>query len=262
MEYLVDGSRGFVGTNLIRELKKDRKNIVIEYQDDVCEEIKPIGRPSIVYHLAANTDPTYADDFEMYRNNVLGFLRVLEYSCRSRAKLIYASSAAIYGNGEGPLNAYAMSKKIMDDIAKEFFGRMEIVGLRFFNVYGQGELKKGKSASMITQWREQIKKGERPKIFEGEFKRDFIYIKDIVKSLLEARNLKNGIYDVGTGTATDFRDILKIVIKTLNVKTEPRFIKNPHLDKYQIFTKADISWGFRPDYTVESGIRDYFENYE
>lgn len=267
---LVDGSRGFLGTHLVRELKKDKNNMVIEYLRDVCEKFTLKADYDIIYHLAANTDTTFPNDMEMYRNNVVGFLRILEFALKEnifkkKTKLIYISSASVYGKKgkeEKPLNAYGHSKKIIDDIARRYFDALPIVGLRPFNVYGSGDAQKGKMASMITQWREQIKKNQNPVIFKGISKRDFIYVKDVVRSLIQAQKLKSGIYDVGTGRATDFLKVLNIIIEIMGIKVKPKFVKNPYLGKYQTYTKANLDWGFKPDFNIKSGIKDYFENYE
>ena len=263
---LITGSKGFIGSHLVEELKKDPNNAVVEYIQNTSDEFHIRTNHDIIYHLAANTDTTFSDDVEMYRNNILGFLRVLDFTIRCKARLIYASSAAVYGTKgkkEEPLNAYGHSKKLIDDIARKYFDKLPIIGLRFFNVYGFGEEKKGKMASMITQWKDQIENNKNPVIFAGTFKRDFIYVKDVVKALIKAKNLKSGIYDVGTGKATDFKDVLKIVIENLNILgVKQRFISNPHLGKYQIYTKANLDWGFRPDFDIKSGINDYFKNYD
>lgn len=253
------GGYGFLGSNLARVLQDKYKLTLCDA--DVCEGISIKNDFDYIYHLAANSDSRFPDDTEMYRNNILGFLEVLKFALRGKSKLIYASSAAVYGSkNDKVINAYAHSKMLIDEIAQRFFGRLKIVGLRPCNVFGKGELMKGKNASVITQWREQILKGQRPVIFKGDYKRDFIYVKDVVKGFEQAMKLKNGIYDLGTGIATDFRVVLDIVIETMGAKIEPRFIKNPYLETFQEFTRADISWGFKPDYTVKSGIRDYFEN--
>lgn len=262
---LVDGARGFIGTHLIQELKKDKNNVVIEYLKDVCENFTLKKDYDIIYHLAANTDTTFHNDIEMYRNNILSFLMVLDFAIKCKAKLIYASSAAVYGKrgrDEKPLNAYGDSKKVCDDIAKKFFNIIPIIGLRLYNVYGMGEEQKGKMASMITQWRKQVKRHNAPKIFDGTFKRDFVYIKDVTQAFIKAQKLKSGIYDVGTGKAVDFRIVLDIIMEELGSKRKPIFIPNPYLGKYQTYTKANLDWGFKPDYNIKTGIKDYFENYD
>ena len=261
-KWCITGGSGFIGSNLVETLQKNNEKDIELFNLDISLEFIPKEKPDIIIHLAANTDTTYPDDIEMYRNNIVGFLNVLKYAIDNKIKLIYASSGAIYGNDGEPLNAYGESKWICDKLAKRYFKNNLIVGLRFFNVYGPLERMKGKMASMITQWRDKINDGQQPVIFDGEFKRDFVYVKDVVKAILQARELKSGIYDVGTGEPTDFKDVLKTIIKTLGVEVEPKFIENPYMGKYQTFTKADIRWGFQPDYTIESGIKDYFKNYE
>ena len=262
MKYLLTGGQGFLGSNLLKKLLGEGERSIELFDSDVSVKFVPDKKPDIIYHLAANTSTTYSDDIEMYRNNIVGFLNVLRYAFDNKVRLIYASSASIYGNGERPLNAYSESKKMIDEMVKRYLDRMQIVGLRPFNCYGQKEIQKGKDASVITQWREQILKGRRPIIFNGDYRRDFIYVKDVIKGFRTAEKMKSGIYDLGTGIATDFRDVMKVVIQTLGVKIEPRFVENPYISKYQTFTKANLNWIFKPDYTVESGIKDYFENYE
>jgi len=255
----ISGGHGFIGSNLTRAFQ-DEYELTL-WDKDICEGINIENNFDYIYHLAANTDARFPDDVEMYRNNILSFLEILKFALNGKSKLIYASSAAVYGcKGVNIINAYAHSKRLVDEIAEKFSNRLKIVGLRPFNVYGKGELMKGKNASVITQWKEQILKGEKPVIFDGDYKRDFIYVKDVVKGFKEAMKLENGIYDLGTGIATDFFDVFKIVTKTMNVYIEPRVIKNPYLGTYQELTKASLNWGFKPDYTVESGIKDYFEN--
>ena len=261
-KYCCTGLLGFIGSNLLRKLLEEDEKDIESYTDDVSLGFCPKEKPDVIIHLAANVDTTYFDDIEMYRSNIVGFLNVLKYATDNNIKLIYASSGAIYGNDGFPLNAYGETKWICDKLAKRYFKTHEVVGLRFFNVYGPFEEQKDKMASTITQWRNQIQDGKRPIIFDGEFKRDFVYVKDVVKAILMAKTLKSGIYDVGTGVATDFRDVLKIIIKLFGDNINPKLIKNPHLGKYQTFTKANLDWEFKPDYTIESGIKDYFENYE
>jgi len=258
----ITGGFGFIGSNLVKALQ-DKYELVV-WDKELSKGIDIKNDFDYIYHLAANSDSRFPDDVEMYENNIVAFLEVLKFAVKGKAKLIYTSSAAVYGSRrEKIINAYAHSKILIDEIVKQFIKthpRLKIVGLRPFNCYGPGELMKGRNASVITQWREQILKGERPKIFKGKYKRDFIYIKDVVKGLKQAMRLKNGIYDLGTGVATDFRDVLRIVIKVLGVKVKPKFIKNPYSETYQEYTKADLNWGFKPDFTLEQGIRDYFEN--
>lgn len=259
LKIFITGGKGFIGLNLAKELRKDPQNRVVVYNKDICEKIKIKNNFDIIYHLAANTDTRFPDDINMYRNNISGFLNILDFALKGKSKLIYASSAAIYGDYQK--TAYANSKELIDEIAKFFFNRLQIVGLRFFNVYGPHEMQKGRMASMVTNWALQIKAGKRPVVFKEECKskRDFIYVKDIVKALKTAVKAKNGIYDAGTGNPRTFDDVLENVQKNLETKKEPVYISNPYKGRYQRFTKAKLGWGFKPDYTLEQGIKDYLQ---
>lgn len=261
MKFFVTGGKGFVGLNLVEELRKNPKNKVLVYDKDVCQKIKLKNDFDIIYHLAANTNTRYPDDVDMYRNNIAGFLNVLDFALKGKSKLIYASSAAIYGDYQK--TAYAKSKELIDEIAKFFFGRLPIVGLRFFNVYGPHEGQKGKMASMVTNWALQLKAGKWPVVFkeERQSRRDFVYVKDIVKALQTAIKTKNGIYDAGTGNPRTFDDVLRLVEANLGIKKEPIYVSNPYKGRYQRFTKAKLGWGFKPDYSLEEGIKDYLTNY-
>ncbi len=253
---LITGGQGFIGLNLVKELRRDPKNKVVVYNRDVCQKIRIKNNFDIIFHLAANADTRYLSDVEMYRNNILGFLNVLDFALKGKSKLIYASTAAMYGIYKK--TAYAESKIIGDEIARHFFNKLPLVGLRFFNVYGPYEKQKGKMASMITQWALQIKKGKRPVAFGKEdAKRDHIYVKDVVRALKIAIKKKNGIYDVGTGRAVTFDTVLENVQKALGTNLKPIYIKNPYKGAYQKYTRARLNWGFKPIYSLEQGIKDY-----
>lgn len=260
LRILITGGKGFIGLNLVEDLRKDPKNKVVVYNRDVRQKIRIKNNFDIIFHLAANTDTRYPSDIEMYRNNILGFLNVLDFALKGKSKLIYASTAAMYGTYKK--TAYAESKIIGDEIARHFFNRLPLVGLRFFNVYGPYEVQKGRMSSMITQWALQIKKGKRPKAFGKEdAKRDHIYVKDIVRALKMAIKKKNGIYDVGTGRAVTFDTVLESVQKALGTNLKPIYIKNPYKGAYQKYTRAKLNWGFKPKYTLEHGVKDYLNNH-
>ena len=262
MKFLVTGGKGFIGSNLVKELRKNPKNKVVVYDKvdgkDVCQKFRIKNDFDVIYHLAAISS-TRDDALTTLKNNIFGFLNVIDFALKGRSKLIYASSAAVYGKYQK--TAYAVSKIVGDEIAQYFFDKMPIVGLRPFNVFGPNEIQKGYMASMITQWTLQIKKGKRPKAFGGErkSKRDHIYVKDAVKAFIQAIGLKNGIYDVGTGKPRTYDDVLQAVQKTLGTNLKPIFIKNPYKGAYQRYTKAYVGWGFKADYTLERGVKDYLE---
>lgn len=260
MKFFVTGAKGFIGSNLAKELKKNSKNKVVLYNKDLCRPIKTKNNFDVIFHLAAISS-TRDEPVITLKNNLLSFLNIIEFAQKGKSRLIYASSAAVYGKYQK--TAYAVSKITGDEIAEYFFDKMPIVGLRPFNVFGPNEIQKGKMASMITQWTLQIKGGERPKAFGGEIrsKRDHIYVKDAVKAFLQAMKMKNGIYDVGTGKPRTYDDVLKAVQKTLGTNLKPIYIKNPYKGAYQRYTKADVSWGFKADFTLEQGVKDYLTNH-
>jgi ADP-L-glycero-D-manno-heptose 6-epimerase len=206
---------------------------------------------------------------------VESFRRILNFARPSKTRIIYASSAATYGpakeasaesSAAAPANIYAFSKVIMDNIARRAAAESPewiIVGLRYFNVYGPREAHKGVPASMAYHLSRQIKAGQRPRIFKhGEQKRDFVYVKDIVEGTICALDAKmSGIYNLGSGQARSFNELIDVLNKCLGTNLPPDYIDNPHAH-YQNFTQADLtntrrSLGYEPRFPLEEGVRDY-----
>lgn len=225
-----------------------------------------------IFHQGAISDTTCANQELVLKTNFESFEFFINKAKNDGATLIYASSAAIYGKatttnivseGEVPENVYGFSKLLMDKRLREVAeDDLRIISLRYFNVYGEGEYFKGTTASMILQLAEQIKREKRVRLFEfGEQKRDFVYIKDVIQANIKAMEAqKSGIYNVGSGVARSFNDIVAI-LKTHFGKFEVEYFKNPH-KFYQDFTCADISSTkadlfYEPRYSLESGIEDY-----
>ena len=203
------------------------------------------------------------------------FRRLLRFARPDRTRVVYASSGATYGAASGvnreadeaaPANVYAFSKVIMDNLARRAAAdepEWKIVGLRYFNVYGPREAHKGVPASMILHLSRQIKEGKRPRIFKhGEQKRDFVYVKDIVEGTLLALEAKeSGIYNLGSGQARSFNELIAILNKSLGTDYEPEYFDNPHAH-YQNHTEADLSkvreaLGYEPQFSLEAGVADY-----
>ncbi len=227
-----------------------------------------------IFHEAAISDTTVADQKIMVDTNVNAFKDLLDLANSKNADMIYASSAATYGNSdvfsigyENPNNVYGFSKLMMDNLAREYAknNSIRIVGLRYFNVYGEREFFKNKTASMVLQFGLQLLKGESAKLFEGSDKilRDFIYIEDVIQANIKACEAKkNGVYNVGTGKARSFQNIVDILKKELEVKREDIYIPNPYVKQYQYFTQADISdteyaLNYEPRFSLEDGIKAY-----
>jgi ADP-L-glycero-D-manno-heptose 6-epimerase len=228
-----------------------------------------------IFHQAAISDTRVYDQEIIMRTNVNSFYKLLTIAKQDNAVVVYASSAATYGSKpspqtigiEGPENPYGFSKLMMDNIADNFVKNnpeMKIVGLRFFNVYGEREYFKNKTSSMVIQLGHQILAGKTPRLFEGSenIKRDFVYIKDVVDANILATNAtKNGVYNVGSGLSRSFQDIADILQQELNTNLGTEYFPNPY-SGYQMDTCADISLSkeflnYNPQTTLEQGIKQY-----
>ena len=228
-----------------------------------------------IFHEAAISDTTALEQDLMIKTNVNAYKDLLEIALKHGANMIYASSAATYGNAESPQrvgreapnNVYGFSKLSMDHLSREYMknAAIQIVGLRYFNVYGKGEYFKNSTASMILQFGHQILSGKNPRLFEGSDKilRDFIYIEDIIQANIKAMQPKeSGVYNVGTGKARSFQDIVDILQHELGTSLECEYMPNPYIGSYQFHTEADISstkeaLGYVPAYEMEEGIKAY-----
>jgi ADP-L-glycero-D-manno-heptose 6-epimerase len=228
-----------------------------------------------IFHEAAISDTTAQEQDLMIKTNVNAYKDLLDLAIKHGANMIYASSAATYGNAkspqkvgrEAPQNVYGFSKLSMDYLSREYIksSDISIVGLRYFNVYGAGEYFKNTTASMVLQFGHQILSGKNPRLFEDSDKilRDFIYIEDIIQANIKAMNPKeSGVYNVGTAKARSFQDIVDILQKELNTSLACEYIPNPFIGSYQFHTQADIqttkeALGYEPAYEMEDGIKAY-----
>src|SRR2546421_5738697 len=302
--FVVTGGAGFIGSNLTLALQEkfpEARLTVIDdfrsgnfknltgYRGDFVAENLPTfdwrekfddpaaAGVDAIFHLASITDTTLHDQFVQVHDNVESFRRLLNFARPTKTRIIYASSAAIYGsateasiesNGAAPANVYAFSKVIMDNLAKRAAAESPdwiIVGLRYFNVYGPREAHKGIPASMVYHLSRQMKAGRQPRIFKhGEQKRDFVYVKDAVEGSIRALNAPtSGIYNLGTGQPRSFNELIDVLNKCLGTNLHPDYIDNPHAH-YQNFTQADLTnacnaLGYKPQFPLEEGVRDYMQ---
>ena len=228
-----------------------------------------------IFHEAAISDTTALEQDLMIKTNVNAYKDLLDLAVAHNANMIYASSAATYGNAESPQrvgreapnNVYGFSKLSMDNLSREYMKKtdIKIVGLRYFNVYGPHEYFKNTTASMVLQFGHQLLAGKNPRLFEGSDKilRDFIYIGDIIQANVKAMQPKDsGIYNVGTGKARSFQDIVDILQKELGTSLPCEYIPNPFVGSYQFHTEADIATtrealGYEPTFEMEDGIKAY-----
>lgn len=252
-------------------------------------------RPKLkaIVHLGACTDTTELNEAFLKRVNIDYSKALWKYATEQRIPFIYASSAATYGDGSlgydddeerisdlKPLNPYGESKRLFDlwALHEELNGSCPPAwsGFKFFNVYGFGERHKGKMASVILHAFDQIQRTGRVKLFrshkegiaDGYQMRDFVSVKDVVQVLEFAMDkpLKRGIYNLGTGRARPFIDLVQAVFKELGLPPAIDFIDTPVelRARYQYFTEANMTKLREAGYTapfqsLESGVADYIE---
>ncbi|RYZ15345.1 MAG: ADP-glyceromanno-heptose 6-epimerase [Sphingobacteriales bacterium] len=311
----ITGAAGFIGsylTGYLNELGFDQLILI----DDFSEERKSPnlagkkyihkihreqfnewslshnGMISHMFHLGARTDTTEMD-YEVHRKWNLEYSKMIWNFCaEGRIPMVYASSAATYGNGElgykddhdivpslQPLNPYGRSKNDFDIWALEQKNAPPFwAGVKFFNVYGPNEYHKGRMASVILHAYRQIKEQGSVKLFrshnpgykDGEQIRDFVYVRDVAGmcTWLMEHHPANGLYNVGSGKARTFKDLVNAIFDTLNLPSSINFIDTPEdiRDKYQYFTEADMQKmkeaGYKePFYSLEDGVREYVTNY-
>ena len=300
MKILITGGAGFIGSNLAHALQEKYPNAKIYVLDnfssghfknligfkgevitgdikdrELWDYLKRKFYFDVIFHKAAITDTTVMDQKLMMETNADSFRYILDLAVEWGSKVIYASSAGVYGNtpppmqeekGLEPENIYGFSKLSMDRIALEYmenYPEMSIIGFRYFNVYGPREEYKGKTASMIFQLAVKMLKGQRPRLFKwGEQKRDFVYIKDVIKAnFLALEKDVSGIFNVATGQARSFNEIVEILNRELGTNYDVEYFDCPY-DFYQEFTQADLTkiskiLGYEPEYSLEEGIHDY-----
>lgn len=317
---IITGSAGFIGSVVVNCLNQNGKNDLI-LVDDFSKKNKErnyinsnysqlINRDifidwlkenhnevDFIVHLGARTDTTEFD-WSVFESLNVNYTKSLFSLCSDYSiPLIYASSAATYGNGEfgyidnhdivyklQPLNPYGKSKNEVDKWVLQQEKQPPFwAGLKFFNVYGPNEYHKGRMASVIFHSFNQIKETGKVKLFrshrpdykDGEQLRDFIYVKDIASVIIfmiekfqQNKPIKSGLYNLGTGKARSFYDLAANTFRAMNKEVNIEFVDIPCdiRDKYQYYTEADItklrSAGYDKDFTsLEDGVYDYVKNF-
>jgi len=322
---IVTGAAGFIGSCMVGFLNRQGYNNIIIADDFSEEEKRPnyihkkiiacvereelfkwLDQDSVkidpitigfVFHLGARTDTTEFDYSIHEHLNVEYSKRIWNYCTENNIPLLYASSAATYGNGEfgykddhtiveklRPLNPYGISKNEFDKWAVKQNKRPPFwAGLKFFNVYGPNEYHKGRMASVIFHAFNQISKTGKVKLFrshkpeykDGEQLRDFIYAEDVLKIcywFMEKSTLPvspaSGLYNAGTGKARTFKDLVTAIFNTMRLKPDIEFIDTPPdiRDTYQYFTEADMDKLYKAGYqekyySLEEGVETYVKNF-
>ena len=307
---IVTGGAGFIGSNIVAGLNEAGCDDIIvvddltdgtkfinmadlqvaDYfdKDDFLTRIEAgetIPRPTAIFHQGACSDTTEWDGRIMLGTNYDYSKRLLNYSLEHKTPFLYASSASVYGDGtvfhedpanERPLNLYAYSKFLFDQYVRRCLpdAASQIVGLRYFNVYGPREQHKGKMASVACHFDEQVRESGTVRLFEGcgkygngEQRRDFVYVADVtaVNLWLHDNPQISGIFNLGTGKSQTFNDVANAVIK-FHGRGNIEYIPFPaELEgRYQSFTQADISAlraaGYGESFRdVEEGVSDYLD---
>ena len=301
---IVTGGAGFIGSNIIRGLNEQgiedilvvdnlaradkHRNLnalfIRDFLDkrEFLEQLSRLKQVKTIFHQGACSSTTETDGRYMMENNYQFSKHLLHHCVEEKIDLLYASSASVYGNGEqgfreeraceNPLNVYAFSKFMFDNYVRALHRQQrilsQVLGLRYFNVYGYQENHKGSMASVVYHFYQQLRAGGKMKLFEGseDFRRDFVFIEDVVKMNLHFYQTKqSGIFNCGTGQARSFMDIAQ-TIQRLEEHAEIEMIPFPdHLKgKYQKFTEADLqalrSAGYEQDfYSLEEGIMRYYQ---
>ena len=323
MYYIVTGAAGFIGSNLVKALNERGENNIIavdnlksadkfknlvdcdiaDYldKDDFLRKLSEgffDGLITAVLHQGACSDTMETDGSYMMKNNYQYSLELLNYCQREEIPFLYASSASVYGGGsvfeesrefESPLNVYAYSKFLFDQVVRRRWSRRsaQIVGLRYFNVYGQREAHKGRMASVAYHLFNQYRAEGYVKLFEGcdgyengGQLRDFVSVDDVVKVNMHFLDHpdQSGIFNLGTGQAQSFNDVAVATINSLRESQKESALSYEELcqqellsyipfpaqlkGKYQSYTQANINALRATGYTeaflsVEQGVARY-----
>lgn len=307
---IITGGAGFIGSNLIKELNKKgfdniyifdrisnlkKRNLInlnfkkIYYKSEIFKFLKINStKISVIFHLGACTNTQETNWDYLYENNFLFTKKLIEFSSLNNKKLIYASSASIYGKNADntdeikkldnfkPLNYYSKSKILLDQfVKKNIKKKMQIIGLRYFNVYGLNESHKLGMASPIHSFFNQIKSKNKCKIFDefdgykrGEHIRDFVSVNDCVSVNIWAMKKKllyPTILNVGSGKGHTFNFVAKEFIKHFK-RGKIEYIKFPNKLKkgYQSYTKAKLinlrNFGYKKELVnLREGIKIFFK---
>ncbi|QGJ71602.1 ADP-L-glycero-D-manno-heptose-6-epimerase [Planctomycetales bacterium 10988] len=309
---VVTGGAGFIGSAFVWHLNQlGRHDVIVVDRAEMQEETKNLAHlsyaeyltetefldkiqrdcldftPEAIVHLGACSSTLEMDKAYLYRNNYRYTKALAQWSLPRGVRFLYASSAATYGDGSQgynddhqtapglmPLNPYGQSKQMFDEWALRTGVMDQMVGLKFFNVFGPNEYHKGNMVSMVVQSVRQIQatgkvrlfKSYHPDYTDGGQMRDFVYVKDcleVMAWLLEHPEV-NGLLNVGTGQARSWNDLATAVFSAMDRPVEIEYIEMPERmrSQYQYFTEANMTKLTEAGYpkafrSLEDAVRDY-----
>ncbi|MDP2697204.1 ADP-glyceromanno-heptose 6-epimerase [Thalassospira sp.] len=318
---IVTGGAGFIGSNIVAALEErgetdivvvDRLRDGIKWRNIAKREIRDIVHPDhlsafldahpddidAIFHMGAISATTERDADKIIENNFRLTTDLWEWCARRSTRLIYASSAATYGDGtQGfadafdpeslaklqPLNAYGWSKHLTDRrfrriLDQNSFRPKQWAGLKFFNVYGPNEYHKGGMRSVVSQMYDKVSAGEKATLFkshhpdyeDGGQLRDFVWVGDVVNIILWLYDNPqvSDLFNIGTGQARSFKDLATAVFHAMGKTPDIGYVPTPEAirDKYQYFTQADMTKlraaGYAaPMTSLEDGVGQYIRDY-
>ena len=258
--------------------------------DEFIARLDDFKATDAIIHMGADSSTTATDREWMMSNNYQYTVDLAEFAVANNIRFIYASSAATYGDGSTgmadgtddldklqPLNLYGESKHLFDQYAAKRGMFDRIVGLKYFNVFGPNENHKGDMRSLVNKAYGQIQETDKLQLFksahpyyaDGEFGRDFVYVKDAVDmTLFFMENNIGGLFNVGSGKANTWNALADAIFQALGRETYVEYIEMPEIlrDKYQYHTEADITRlreaGYTADVTpLDAAVADYIQNY-
>ena len=263
---IITGTRGFIGLSLMKELNRlgylthgfDDSYFTNENWGEKLKLTLDSLNYDAVFHVGACSDTLEQDVNYMMTRNYESTKIIADWCKLKNKPLIYSSSAANYGvNNLHPSNLYGWSKYVAEDYVRLTGG----IGLRYFNVYGFDESHKGKMASVAYQMIQKQKNNEKISLFPKKPKRDFVYVKDVVDANIYAldnfEKLNGEYYEVGSGNARSFEDVLDILKIDFQYTDESVIPKG-----YQFYTCSDkTKWmsGWEPKWNLENGLNDYIQ---
>lgn len=295
---IVTGGAGFIGSNLVEALYKENEVTVLDnlhtgkrsnlenaikggakFVEGDAKNIKSIkGDFDFVFHLGIySASPMYRDNPNLVGEVVQGITEVLEYCKEASIPLVFASTSSIY-NGIAPphkekvipgVTDYYTEARIACERMSELYFKLhnvKVAAMRFFSVYGYNDIGKGKFANLVTQFMDSLLKGEQPIVYgDGEQKRDFIFVSDVVNALLRASTIKGfGIYNVGTGKNYSLNEAISKLQTITGKKIAPKYIEMP-VKNYVMTTLADTTKskkeiGFDAKVSLDEGISLLFSS--